>query len=76
MQTFTSGGIPFVMLDEGELTPPFTPYLMDARLIYHYEGRWWIKILRKGKWVDYTDKNFPTQNEAFNYAYETSLKRN
>ena len=75
MRTLASGGIPFVMLDEGELAPSFTPNLTDARLIYHYEGRWWIKVMRQGQWVDYSDKNFPTQNEAFNYAYENSLKR-
>lgn len=75
MQKLISGGIAFIQLDEGELYPPMTAELIEARLIYHDQERWWIKLARNGRWQNYSDKSFPSQNEAFNFAYDEFSKR-
>lgn len=75
MHKLISGGIAFVMLDEGELYPPMTAELIEARLIYHDQGHWWIKLARGGRWINYTEQNFASQNEAFNFAYDEFSKR-
>lgn len=73
MRTFSTAGYKFYMLDRGERAPD--PYssrdVAGAYLIWpRKSGKWDTRIFHRGQWTEFTDRQFDTENEAFNFAYD------
>lgn len=77
MVTFISGAATFYMMQAGERLQEHHIY-GDYNQIYVVwpAGEEWAIRFRWGKgWEEITDSKFPTQDEAFNFAYDHYLKK-
>lgn len=73
MRSFTSGGMAFYMLGEGERLPDVrgNRYGNLGYVIWPRGDKWDVRRMGLRGWEKIADRLFDTENEAFNFAYDT-----
>lgn len=78
MRKFISGGTKFYFMEPGEKVPDVHEdrSFVGAYVIWRRKsGKWDVRWKLIGEWEEIADRQFDTENEAFNFAHDHYVNR-